>query len=71
LRNSDGPHSIYPLTLLNGNASPMPVYQVQLSQDFCDRFTVPNYGTIKLEKAVKAAGVPSNEYRVILNNFHC
>uniref|UniRef100_A0A914MLT5 RNA helicase n=1 Tax=Meloidogyne incognita TaxID=6306 RepID=A0A914MLT5_MELIC len=63
LRNSDGPHSIFPLTLLNGNASPMPVYQVQLSQDFCDRFTVPNYGTIKLEKAVKAAGVPSNEYR--------
>uniref|UniRef100_A0A915LKH5 RNA helicase n=1 Tax=Meloidogyne javanica TaxID=6303 RepID=A0A915LKH5_MELJA len=53
LRNSDGPHSIYPLALPNGNASPMPVYQVQLSQDFCDRFTVPNYGTIKLEKACR------------------
>uniref|UniRef100_A0A915MER5 RNA helicase n=1 Tax=Meloidogyne javanica TaxID=6303 RepID=A0A915MER5_MELJA len=53
LRNSDGPHSIFPLTLPNGNATPMPLYQVQLSQDFCDRFTVPNYGTIKLEKACR------------------
>ncbi|KAL7072277.1 hypothetical protein ACQ4LE_008607 [Meloidogyne hapla] len=53
LRNKDGPHYVYRATLPNGNATTAPVYEAQLTEDFCDRFKVPSNGLIKLEVITK------------------
>ncbi|KAF7638147.1 AAA domain-containing protein [Meloidogyne graminicola] len=68
LRNKDGPHSVFHVTLPNGNASAA-VFELQLGEDFCERFNVPNYGVLKLELATNSTRGPAREIKCKILKF--
>ena len=59
LRNKDGPHPVF--RARNVNVGLPMVHEVKLSQEFCERFTVPQSGNIKLTHQ------PDDGYEIVVS----